>query len=1483
MVPGRQIAFDARGVVIDGRDGVGLQSKQGTVGALRMRFEGAAAVAPEGVGASPARYHWLVGASAAAWQTDVRSYAGLAYRQLWPGVDAVFLGHAGGLKYQFELAAGADPSRVAWLVEGAEGADIAADGSLVWRVGGQRMVDAAPLVFQPGVGGQGQGQVTVTSAYRLEALGGQRWRVGFRLGAYDPARPLVIDPAWTGYSGLVGGNYDDLVYAVARDGDGNTYACGVTQSTDLPVTTGGAARGGTDAFVVKFNASGAMQFVTYVGGSGDDACHGLALDGLGQIYLAGGTTSNNFPAVGTDAASRFRRAKTGDHKDAFVMRLSNDGASVGYAGYIGGAEDDQANGIAVDALGRAYVTGYSVCTTSSASGCTTAAPQLPAHVGPRTSHGGDVQGLGGMDPFVARVSANGSTLEYAGFLGGDGGDEVGHAVAVRADGTAIVVGATSSSAASLPTLTGFRTVTNPDRAADLLDAFVATVPESGGSVTMELLAGGGIDRALAVALPADGSVVVGGETSSAGFPADNAGTRALGNGPYASHSGGMDGFVVRLGGTLPYATYLGGSGYDAVQGVALDAGAVYIVGQTASGAGFPVQAQSGVTTTPRGLDDGFIVRLTHRTASAPAQMAYGGFLGTASQDGMWAVAASAVGADTILSVGGFTSTGSSNGLTAPTTGALSAGALRSNGLVLRIDPFGPPAALTVQSGSGQSAAIGTAFGQPLSVKVTDQDGRELPGVVVNFSVPGSGASATLSPSTSATTDAAGVASVNATATMVAGSYNVTASAAGLTATFSLTNSQGAQAALSVAATPASLVYGGQATLSITGGTGTGAVSYAVTAGASFCSVSGSTLTGTGVGTCTVTATKASDGNYQAATATVDVSVGKAAQAGITVSANPASVVLNGTSSLTTTGGSTPGAVSYVVTDGATSCSVSGATLTALAIGTCTVTATKAGDANYDAVTGTVAVTVTRASQGALTLSASPAASVQVNGSATLSTTGGSGTGAVGYALTAGASFCSLNGAVVTGVSPGTCTVTATKAADADYEAATATLDINVGKADQATLAVAASPSTIAYLGTSTLSVSGGSGTGAVSYSVTAGASQCQVAGNTVTGIGIGSCTVTATKAADTLYNVATATVDLTVTKAAQPALNLTSNPASLQLLQTATLSVTGGAGTGVVLYSVTQGGTVCSVTGSTVRGDTLGTCEITATKAGDALYLDASTTLTLSVGKIAQTITFAALPTRVLGDADFTVSATATSGLPVSFASATPAVCSVTGTTVRLLGVGTCRVTATQAGDATYAVAAAVPQDFSVTAPAGVGSTITGNTPGGSVTAAIAGAWQFTAPGAGLYQSAGFIAMAGHPKSPGAAPAGWTFPYGVFDFVATGGPVGGSVSITFTFPQPVPAGARFWKYGPTADNTTPHWYPFNAAVVAGNTVTITIVDGGLGDDDLLANGIVRDAGGIGVPAPTDAAGIPVMDPWGLGMLSALLGLWGLRRSRRARS
>ncbi|MCO4093831.1 MAG: hypothetical protein HEQ37_06450 [Acidovorax sp.] len=207
------------------------------------------------------------------------------------------------------------------------------------------------------------------------------------------------------------------------------------------------------------------------------------------------------------------------------------------------------------------------------------------------------------------------------------------------------------------------------------------------------------------------------------------------------------------------------------------------------------------------------------------------------------------------------------------------------------------------------------------------------------------------------------------------------------------------------------------------------------------------------------------------------------------------------------------------------CTISGTTLTAAAVGTCTVTATKAADTNYAAATSAgITVTVSQATQATLVAVSTPS-TVAFGGTTTLSTTGGSGTGAVTYASTN--ANCTISGTTLTAAAVGTCTVTATKAADTNYAAATsAGITVTVSQATQATLVAVSTPSTVAFGGTTTLSTTGGSGTGAVTYASTN--ANCTISGTTLTAAAVGTCTVTATKAADSNYAVATATVNISV-------------------------------------------------------------------------------------------------------------------------------------------------------------------------------------------------------------------------------------------------------------------------------------------------------------------------------------------------------------------
>src|SRR5439155_16999529 len=171
-----------------------------------------------------------------------------------------------------------------------------------------RLEEDTPYVYQEA----GDARAEVEAAYALEAeeADGTR-RFGFRVGPYDLGKPLFLDRVVLAYCGYIGGSLGDVATGVAVDGSGNAYVVGWTQSTEatFPVTVGpdlthNSPGGSNDAFIAKVNAAGtALVYCGYIGGAGDDDAYGVAVDGSGNAYVAGQTTSTetSFPvAVGPD-------------------------------------------------------------------------------------------------------------------------------------------------------------------------------------------------------------------------------------------------------------------------------------------------------------------------------------------------------------------------------------------------------------------------------------------------------------------------------------------------------------------------------------------------------------------------------------------------------------------------------------------------------------------------------------------------------------------------------------------------------------------------------------------------------------------------------------------------------------------------------------------------------------------------------------------------------------------------------------------------------------------------------------------------------------------------------------------------------------------------------------------------------------------------------------------------------------------------------
>ena len=247
------------------------------------------------------------------------------------------------------------------------------------------------------------------------------------------------------YSTYLGGSGDDDGAAIAVDGGGNAYVTGYTRSANFP-TAGNPLQGrfagggsfGDDAFVAKVDAAGsALVYSTYLGGSGDESGHGIAVDGAGNAYVTGHTNSTNFPQV-SPVQEGYGGASPGSDPfgDAFVAKLNPAGSALVYSSWLGGSADDVGNGIAIDGAGNAYVAGE----TFSSNFPTAGTPYQGSY------HGGDA--LDG-DAFVAKVgaagpaacAANDTTLCFDGgrfsvtasYQARGGQPGAGHAVALTAE------------------------------------------------------------------------------------------------------------------------------------------------------------------------------------------------------------------------------------------------------------------------------------------------------------------------------------------------------------------------------------------------------------------------------------------------------------------------------------------------------------------------------------------------------------------------------------------------------------------------------------------------------------------------------------------------------------------------------------------------------------------------------------------------------------------------------------------------------------------------------------------------------------------------------------------------------------------------------------------------------------------------------------------------------------------------------------------
>lgn len=329
------------------------------------------------------------------------------------------------------------------------------------------------------------------------------------------------------YSTFVGGQRQESAAALRVEGNGGVAVTGTTDSTDFPVTPGAfdtSLGGSSDAFVVRLDGNGAsLIYGTYLGGGSSETSYAVAVDEAGQVTAAGSTSSTDFPTT----PSAFDPTCNGSYcSDGFVVRLSVDGSALVFGTFLGGSDIDTIYAAAQDGAGGVIVTGE------------TYSADFPV-----TPGAFDSSLNGNADAFVLKLSADGSTLVFATYLGGQDND---HATGVTLDNLGEVVAVGSTDSRNFPT-----TSDAFDRGQNGYgEGFVARLSASGNELTYGTFLGGAQrDYARAAAFDGAGRLHLTGYTASVDFPF----TPGAFNTRYV---GGGDGFFMRLLIDAPYVTAL---------------------------------------------------------------------------------------------------------------------------------------------------------------------------------------------------------------------------------------------------------------------------------------------------------------------------------------------------------------------------------------------------------------------------------------------------------------------------------------------------------------------------------------------------------------------------------------------------------------------------------------------------------------------------------------------------------------------------------------------------------------------------------------------------------------------------------------------------------------------------------------------------------------------------------------------------------------
>jgi hypothetical protein len=538
--------------------------------------------------------------------TNLMHFSQVVYDDLYDGITLSYRITSEGLKYEFYVKPYADISQIQMAYIGVD--DILVSTKFVELAATDEVtiIDRSLDVWYMDTGQKIASSFTSSIAMVDDSSLGQVATkiVQFSLdSAYDPSRPLIIDPLLLTQSTYLGGSYNDYGETIVLDSENNIYVTGRTASPDFPTTADAYNQthsGTVDVFICKLSPDGStLLYSTFIGSIGLDidwCSPSLVLDDTNNIYVTGYTYSNDFPIVNAYDAT-YNGAG-----DGFVCKLSADGSNLLFSTLIGGHDVDYSRSITLDDANNVYITGGTFSSNF---------PTVNAH---------DATYNGGGDVFLCKLSADGSNLLYSTFIGGSNmwSTDEGADIALDSVNNIYITG--SSDSIDFPTANAYDATYNEGG-----DAFVCKLSADGSTLLFSTFVGGNNDdNGLSLALDSENNVCVTGGTQSVDFPTVNA---------YDSIFNGYDvygdAFLCRLssdGSNLLYSTFIGGSMGEGGRSIVLDdVDNIYLTGYTCS-PDFPiVDAFSPILG---GDYDAFLAKLS----ADGATILYSSFIGGIARD-----------------------------------------------------------------------------------------------------------------------------------------------------------------------------------------------------------------------------------------------------------------------------------------------------------------------------------------------------------------------------------------------------------------------------------------------------------------------------------------------------------------------------------------------------------------------------------------------------------------------------------------------------------------------------------------------------------------------------------------------------------------------------------------------------------------------------------------------------------------------------------